>query len=425
MPTHPNIVIFNPDSYRGDVLGHLGNLGACTPNIDALMAGGAVSYANAFAQNPVCTPSRCSFMTGLYPHVHGHRSMKNMLKEHEPNLFSVLQREGYHVWWGGKNDLMAVTCPEDYLKHCDTKYAPPPARGNQKLKGIEKDDPRRNVFYQGILDGEGKDWPHLGRDGGMVRGAVDFIGNALADQPFCVFLPLGNPHPAYRVERDFYDRVAPESLPSRQPVPERDLPALDKLREIYGSDRVSDEEWLDIKRIYYAMCTKVDDLFGQVVRALQDNGHFDNTLIIFMSDHGDFAGDYSLPEKTHFSLQDCLLRVPFVIRPPTDWGAQKGTRNHLVELVDMCPTIYDLVGIDPEYDTQGLSLQASLAGDDREIRQCIFAEVGARAGEEAFINRDVSSMRKDSFYALQSQASWVAHESGSYAVMCRSKDYKY
>jgi arylsulfatase A-like enzyme len=425
MAKHPNILIFNPDSYRGDVLGHLGNPGACTPNVDQLVADGGVSYANTFAQNPVCTPSRCSFMTGWYPHVQGHRSMKNMLKEYEPNLFSVLRREGYHVWWGGKNDLFAVTSSEDYSKHCDTKYAPPPARGNQTLDGIPPDDPRRKVFYQGILDGEGENWPHLGRDGGMVRGAVDFISNVNGEQPFCIFLPLGNPHPAYRVEREFYDRIDPQSLPPRLSVPKRDLPALDKLREIYGTERVSDEEWMDIKRIYYAMCTKVDDLFGSVVQALKDRGLYDNTLIIFMSDHGDFAGDYALPEKTHFSLQDCLLRVPLVIRPPAGLGADGGVRNHLAELVDMCPTIYDLLGIDPDYDAQGASLRASLRGDDREIRECVFAEVGARAGEEAFINRDVDSMPKDSFYALQSEASWVAHESGSYAVMARSQDYKY
>jgi arylsulfatase A-like enzyme len=91
----------------------------------------------------------------------------------------------------------------------------------------------------------------------------------------------------------------------------------------------------------------------------------------------------------------------------------------------MCPTIYDLLGIDPNYDTQGHSLRPSLEGDQRELRECVFAEVGARAGEEAFINRDVDSMPKDSFYALQSEASWIAHESGSYAVMARSQDYKY
>ena len=69
MAKKPNIILFNPDSYRGDVLGHQGNAGALTPNVDALVNSDAVSYSNAFAQNPVSTPSRCSFMTGWYPHV--------------------------------------------------------------------------------------------------------------------------------------------------------------------------------------------------------------------------------------------------------------------------------------------------------------------------------------------------------------------
>ena len=117
MKNKPNIVLFVPDSYRGDVLGHQGNTAAVTPNVDALVASDAVSYSNAFAQNPVCTPSRCSFMTGWYTHVHGHRSMRNMLKKHEPNLLSVLKQEGYDIWWGGKNDLVSVEQPEDYLKY--------------------------------------------------------------------------------------------------------------------------------------------------------------------------------------------------------------------------------------------------------------------------------------------------------------------
>ena len=425
MPSRPNIVIFNPDSYRGDVLGHLGNPGACTPNLDALVDRGAVSYANAFAQNPVCTPSRCSFMTGWYPHVHGHRSMKNMLKPHEPNLLSVLRREGYHVWWGGKNDLFAVTSKEDYLQYCDTKYVPRGGRGTQELDGITQDDPRWDVYYRGILRGEGEDWPHLGRDGGVVRGAVDFIRQADGAQPFCIFLPLGHPHPAYQVEEPFYNLIDPDRLPPRLPVPERDLPALDRLREAYGADRVSEDDWREIKRVYYAMCTKVDDLFGRVMAALDDQGLYDDTLILFFSDHGDFAGDYSLPEKTHFSLQDCLLRSPLLIKPPASLGATAGIRNHLTELVDLCPTLYDLLDIEPGYDCQGMSLRASLCGEDREIRECVFAEVGSRVEEEGFINRDVETFPEGSFYKLQSKASWPAQRAGAYAISCRSKDYKY
>ena len=111
--TRPTVIIFNPDSYRGDVLGHLGNAGAVTPHLDALVNEGGVSYANAFAQNPVCTPSRCSFMTEWYPNVHRHRSMKNMPKPWTPEVDSELRRAGYHFWWGGKNDIFVNEKSED------------------------------------------------------------------------------------------------------------------------------------------------------------------------------------------------------------------------------------------------------------------------------------------------------------------------
>jgi arylsulfatase A-like enzyme len=424
-PSRPHVVIFNPDSYRGDVLGHLGNAGAVTPNVDAMMAQGAVSYANAFAQNPVCTPSRCSFMTGWYPHTFGHRSMRHMLRDHEPHLLKVLMREGYKVWWGGKNDLAAVTTRADFLNHCHVKYMPEPARGRRTTINTGPEDPRWKVFYRGVHQGQGEDWPFVDSDSGMVRGAAAFIADANPAEPMCLFLPLTGPHPEYATEQDFYDMIDPARLPPRLGVPEHDLPALDALRQAYESARISEEDWLHIKRVYYAMCTKIDTLFGQVVQALKNKGIYDNTLIIFMSDHGDFAGDYALPEKTHFSLQDALIRVPLAIKPPEGVATQPGVRQSLVELVDMCPTIYDMLDIDPGYTTQGRSLRASLAGDDSPLRECVFSEVGSRANEKAFLNIDVHHQDPLNFYSIQSKASSPVHLQGSYAITARSVAYKY
>ncbi|MFC1462559.1 sulfatase-like hydrolase/transferase [Verrucomicrobiota bacterium] len=426
MSNQPNIVIFNPDSYRGDVLGHLGNSGAVTPNLDAVIRDGGVSYANAFAQNPVCTPSRCSFMTGWYPHVHGYRSMINMLKEHEPNLFAVLRREGYHVWWGGKNDLFAVEKWDDYLKHCDTKYRPAACPNEYRMPPpLDPDDPRKGVYYEGVMTREGNGNPFHDHDQAHVLGAVDFIGKADGDQPFCVYLPLTFPHPAYKIEKPFYDSIDPAGLPPRLPVPENDYQPLHALRNQCGSANVSEDDWVDIKRIYYAMCMKIDHLFGLVVDALKQNHLYDNTLIIFLSDHGDFAGDYALPEKTHLSLQDALIRAPLIIKPPASCEVQPGVRTHLAELIDMPATIYDLLDIEPGYAHYGRSLVESLRGDHREIRDAIFAEVGSRAGEQAFKNPEVKSLPPDSFYGRQSRAAVPAHDAGTYAVCCRTQDFKY
>ncbi|HZU01975.1 MAG TPA: sulfatase-like hydrolase/transferase, partial [Ktedonobacteraceae bacterium] len=80
MKERPHIVLFNPDQWRGDVLGHMGNPAAVTPTLDQWVQTDAVSFRHAYCQNPVCVPSRCSFMTGWYTHVRGHRTMYHMLQ---------------------------------------------------------------------------------------------------------------------------------------------------------------------------------------------------------------------------------------------------------------------------------------------------------------------------------------------------------
>jgi len=431
MPKQPNIVLFVPDSYRGDVLGHQGNAGAVTPRLDALATSDAVSYGNAFAQNPVCTPSRCSFMTGWYPHVHGHRSMRNMLKEYEPHLLSVLRREGYFVWWGGKNDLVSVRSREDYLRYCDEKFYPDGKYAEcmpyTQPPPLALDDPRHGAFYRGVLTREGNGLPHYDQDTAWVLGAVDMIRNRPADRPFCCYLPLSKPHPAYYAEEDFYNAIDPDRLPPRIPTPGEDanLPAvLDAFRACYRSEEITEEMWREVKRVYYAMCAKVDDLFGTVVDALVEQGIYDDTWILFFSDHGDFTGDYSLPEKAHSTLQDCLLRVPLVIKPPRGVPVKPGNRGHLTELVDVTATLYDLLGIAPGYAHQGVSLRASLAGDETPIHDAVFAEVGGRKGEEAFVNTEVLKMSPDTFYGRQGQAAIPHHQAGSHAVMCRTLQHK-
>lgn len=129
----PHIIIFNPDEMRWDTMGHMGNSAASTPFLDKLSSTEAVSFRNAFCQNPVCVPSRCSFFTGLYPHVHGHRTMSYLLHEGEQNLFSELRDAGYYVWMNARNDLFAGQEPEWVKANADEIFyggdlTPPPGR---------------------------------------------------------------------------------------------------------------------------------------------------------------------------------------------------------------------------------------------------------------------------------------------------------
>lgn len=425
-----NIVIFNPDQWRGDVLGHVGDPAAVTPTLDVWVDSDAVSFRNAFCQNPVCTPSRCSFMTGWYPHVRGHRTMFHMLREGEPNLLRTLKNNDYTVWWGGKNDL--VPAQHGYDEYCDVKYVPPPETKplwNGYPRGLDPSDPDFYSFLVGRIDTpEGQHYPDS--DWAHVEGAVDFIKNAPTDKPFCVFLPLTYPHPPYGVEDPWYSTIDRSALPTRTPAPDWSRkPSI--LKGIHEGQRLADwpeDRWTELRATYYGMCARVDHQFGLVLDALRAAGQYDDTAIFFFSDHGDFTGDYGLVEKTQNTFEDCLTRVPLIVKPPATSPARPRVSDALVELIDVSATIEDITGIAPNHSHFGRSLLPAIAGDTDEHRDAVFCEGGRIDGEEQAMELE-STGRFERPEVSQywprlrmQQSDGPAHTK---AAMCRTHDYKY
>ena len=111
----PNIFMYVVDQMRADSLHHLGCEASQTPNLDQLAKEG-VSFSNAFCQNPVCVPSRCSFMTGWYSHTKGHRTMNFCLEPGDPNLLLELKEAGYHVYWLGRNHFIPADQQERIME---------------------------------------------------------------------------------------------------------------------------------------------------------------------------------------------------------------------------------------------------------------------------------------------------------------------
>ncbi|GAH74825.1 unnamed protein product, partial [marine sediment metagenome] len=262
----------------------------------------------AFCQNPVSTPSRCSFMTGWYPHVHGHRTMFHMLRRHEPVLLKTLRETGYFVWWGGKNDL--VPGQEGVGDFCDVRHDAR-ERTRRAIWSIDREKDWRGEpgsdtyysFYVGRLD-KGDDEVFLDGDWANVLGAIEFIKSAGKElpggKPFCVYLPLTYPHPPYAVEEPYYSLIDRSKLPPRTPTPEgwRGKPSM--LRGIHERQRMqtwTEDRWTELRATYYGMCTRVDDQYGRILDALREAGLYDDTAVFFFSDHGDFTGDYGLVEK--------------------------------------------------------------------------------------------------------------------------------
>lgn len=425
----PHILIFNPDQWRGDVLHHMGNPAAVTPSLDALAREG-VSFRNAFCQNPVCTPSRCSFMTGWYPHVRGHRTMTHMLQPDEPCLLKILKDDGYFVWWGGKNDL--VPGQHSLGAYCDVRFQPTPGdyarwgckpTTNPHAAPHGEPDGGYYSFYIGKTGADGEagcfdsDW-------GMVFGAIDFIRNAPKDKPLCIYLPLRYPHPPYGVEDPWYGAIDRSKLPPRISTPGTGKPMmLGKIREGQQMQGWTEDRWTELRATYYGMCARVDHQFGMVAQALRDAGFYDDTALFVFSDHGDFTGDYGLVEKTQNTFEDCLTNVPFLVKPPKETPVKPGVSDALVELTDFPATVYDLAGITPGYTHFGRSLLPLMAGQAAAHRDAVFCEGGRLEGEDHCSESVFLEIAARYRPRLKWQA--ASHVAHGKAVMCRTMRFKY
>jgi arylsulfatase A-like enzyme len=435
MSRRPHIVIFNPDQWRADVMGHFGNPAALTPTLDRAVQTDFVSFRNAFCQNPVCTPSRCSFMTGWYPHTRGHRTMHHGLHDHEPELLRTLKENGYHVWWGGKNDLVAGQL--DWRLHADELYRAPgpvdplwgPNWGNPP--GRAPGDDLYYSFYVGRQPHTpGHDHYH-DWDWANVLGAVERIRNPPRDKPLCIYLPIVYPHPPYAVEDAWYSAVDRRKLPPRTRAPEDWSAKPSILRGIRQTQNLTgwtEERWDELRATYYGMCGRVDHQFSLILQALRDAGLYDDTAVFLFSDHGDFTGDYDIVEKTQNTFEDCLTRVPFLVKPPAGVPCRPRVSEALVELIDFPATVEALTGIQPRHTHFGRSLLPVLAGETDEHRDAVFCE-GGRLLEEQHTREAPSVAKMDpqrpSLYWPRIQFQVGNGPEHGKAAMVRTRRYKY
>ncbi len=424
----PNIILFVPDTYRGDALAHMGNKAAITPNFDAFLQESA-SFNSAYCQNTICTPSRCSFMSGHYPHVNGHRTLTNMMEYYEPVLLEYLKKEGYHIFWGGKDDLIpGENSLERYCDelHIEKDHPVSNTHGDQSWRSSSQDDD-----YYSFLAGKLK--PTVGdryycTDWSVTDGVVRFLENYDEEKPFCLYLPLNFPHPPYGVEDPWYSMIDRSLID--MPIPAfknwENVPSM--IKGIYERQRLqgmSEEKWIEIQAVYLAMCARTDAQFGIIMEKLKEKEMYDDSAVFFFSDHGDFTGQYGLVEKAQNVFTDCLSRVPLMIKPPKNRKVKPGINEALVELVDIVPTVCDYAGIELDYDHFGVSLADCVAGKQHH-RDAVFCEGGRRHGEiQCMESADPRFVEPSGLYYPKVATQMQEGPEHTKAVMCRTKEYKY
>ncbi len=438
----PHIIIFNPDQWRGDVLGHAGNAAAITPTLDGLARSEAISFTNAYCQNPVCTPSRCSFMTGWYPHTRGHRTMHHMLhpERGEPNLLKILKESGYYVFWGGKNDL--VPGQNGSRAHCN-KYYVPLMKMIKNRKLMQKRSLHLAGDWRGPLEGDSFYSFYAGKldateqeiqadyDVMMVAGAVEFLEKYNGSKPLCLYLPLTNPHPPYGIEDPWFSMIDRAKIPPRIPAPGDWSTKPSILKGISDGQRLhawTEDRWRELRATYYAMCTHTDAQLSTLIDALKRRGFYDHSWLFFFSDHGDFTGDYGLVEKNQNTFEDCLIHVPLLIKPPKAFPLKRaGINDALVELVDFPATVYDITGIKPRYTHFGKSLLPLMRGERDAHRDAVFCEGGRLHGEEQAMEKQ-SLLRNPAASLYYPRIRLQTTDAGPYhtkAAACRTTRYKY
>ncbi|MBN2583079.1 MAG: sulfatase-like hydrolase/transferase [Planctomycetes bacterium] len=404
----PNILLLYSDQHNARVLGCYGNGQVRTPHLDALASRG-VRCDNAFTQNPICTPSRMCIMSGQYVHNFGTYSLMGPSPDGLPSLFSHVRRQGYRTGMAGKTHT-----PTGWLaRHCDDvgdgygyeqHLTPETADRQFGLQGLTPDDYDRYLEELGLADQRddkilpgqfekaGHRWSQgvdacAGRlpkehtiEGWAAMRCERFIEDAARDgQPFCYWMTVPHPHEAYAPAREFwdlYDEATLELPPNADNRLEGRHPAaVAKQRSQQGDDwwRLFDpKDWESARRRvlrgYYGCVSQVDYAVGRVMAKLDELGLRDNTIVVYTTDHGEFAGEHGLIEKAPGIGFGCVTRIPMI----WSWPGRlpEGTvRDELVESIDFLPTVCRLAGLDEPDWVDGLNIADLLArgGEVREV----------------------------------------------------------
>jgi choline-sulfatase len=369
-PRAPNILVICADDHAAYVTGAYGNARVRTPAIDRLAAGG-IRFLSAYCNSPVCTASRQSFLTGRYPRTIGVTKLQTPLPAGEVTMAETLKLAGFDTAAIGKmhfNSNLAhgfelrVDMPEYRRWLKDQPAASVPAGVAVQPPWRPFKDPARtwlNAECRPIEQGEAQmDASYF------ARRAAEYIG-AAREKPYFLMVSFYQPHSPFRFPLEYRGRheAGAFEVPEVGPDDDEQIPAI--FRELTGGEKQG------IAAAYYTAVEYLDHNVGIVLDALDAAGQADDTIVVYLGDHGYMLGQHGRFEK-HCSYEEAV-RVPLAIRYPRKIAG--GWRSHaLVELVDLVPTLYNLCGYDATAPLQGQSLIGLLEGKTTKHREQVIVE---------------------------------------------------
>jgi len=373
----PNIIFVISDDLRPE-LNCYGQSHMKTPVLDALAQEG-VTFTNAFVQQAICSASRASFLTGCRPDVTGvdypysEYFVNEFMPEH-PNIQAHMHKSGYYVRNFGK---VHHGLYEDYSEHHFLAKSVHKLYATQKNIDIAHDRSVAPPF-------ECADVPDDKYADGVVANEVIKTIRKVGqneDQPFFLTVGFYKPHLPFCAPKKYWDLYDRDSIPlSQNPEPATGSPkyaTTDQALKKWNGESdakghiVSEERSRLLKHAYFACVSYVDTQLGKIITELKEQKLYENTIIVFVSDHGWHLGDHGMWGKaTNFER---ATRAPLIVRFPN--SEQNGVKcDRLVEYVDLFPSLVDFAGIEiPEY-IEGTSFSPLLKDPERLWKKAAFSQ---------------------------------------------------
>jgi len=378
----PNVLLLMGDDHADYVYGAYGNPKARTPNLDRLAQSG-VRFARAFANCPMCTPSRQSLLTGRFPHSVGVTQLTTALSEEPVTLAELLKERGYATAAIGKMhfnsdlkhgfDLLVDTREHrEYLKEHPPRPVPEGLEVLPDWKPFK--DPARIWLNGSYL-------PYGAYDEDMectwfAKKAKEFLMSP-REAPFFLVVSFRQPHSPFNFPVEYAGMFDPTTFEVPPVGPEDDWQIPEIFRDLTPSEKQR------IAASYYTATAFLDTNIGRVLDALDEAGLAEETFVIYLGDQGYHLGHHGRFEK--HSLYERAVKAPLVMRLPGTTGRGQA-KEALVEFIDLFPTVAEVCGATCPEEVEGKSLLPLLAGKQKDSRESVFSEY--LENEEAMIRTD-------------------------------------
>ena len=391
MTKQPNILFIISDQHNAKVLGHKNHPDVKTPNLDRFADEG-VRFDNAITQNPICTPSRTSFFSGQYPHNHGYYGLGGPNPCGLPTILGHFRHSGYRTAAMGK-----IHCPEYWVEDdCDyfREVYPgcsiggcPEYTAYLSRKNVLED--RDDIRFQEQPPGGGQNVDGRASrlkyedcvEAWIVRETIGFMERAVAEnKSFIVQASLPRPHQIYAPSEPFWS-MYDESKLSLPPNADYDMvkaqkaPHLRQAAERYktGKWTIFEPRTFEAGRMrklhgYLGCVSQVDHAVGELLEWLKEQGLEEDTIVIYTSDHGDYACEHGNMEKAPGICSDAITRIPYIWRWPGRFEAGH-VADEIVEAVDLPTTLCTLAGLEPLQTSDGNDLSHLLHGENEQVHK--------------------------------------------------------